>query len=113
MPRAYVPEAGEVVWLEYDPQTGCEQAGQRPALAISLATYNRKSGLMVCCPMTTRLKGYRFEELTHMEGVECAARSDQVKSLDWRASKARKKSSVPPETMLEVRAKIKALLQIV
>jgi mRNA interferase MazF len=113
MPRAYVPEAGEVVWLEFDPQAGHEQAGHRPALVISPAAYNGKSGLMVCCPMTTRIKGYPFEVLTHVEGVECAALSDQVKSLDWRARKARKKSSVPPETMLEVRAKIKALLQIV
>ena len=55
MPR-YVPDAGDIVWLLFDPQAGREQAGHRPALVISPATYNGKTGLMVCCPMTTDRK---------------------------------------------------------
>ncbi len=54
--RAYVPDAGDVVWLEFDPQAGHEQAGHRPALVMSPASYNAKAGLMVCCPMSTRIK---------------------------------------------------------
>ena len=110
--RGYVPDAGDVVWLEFDPQAGHEQAGHRPALVISPASYNVKTGLMVCCPMTTKVKGHPFEVLTEVDGLACAVLSDQVKSLDWRVRKAKKKAAVAPEVMLHVRAKIKALLMI-
>ena len=108
--RGYVPDAGDVVWLEFDPQAGHEQAGHRPALVISPASYNVKTGLMVCCPMTTKVKGHPFEVLTEVDSLACAVLSDQVKSLDWRVRKAKKKDVVAKEVMLHVRAKIKALL---
>jgi mRNA interferase MazF len=111
-PRAYVPDAGDVVWLQFDPQAGHEQAGHRPALVISPASYNTKAGLMVCCPMSTKVKGHPFEVVTEIDGVESAVLSDQVKSLDWRIRRAKKKTSVTAEVMLHVRAKMKALLQI-
>ncbi len=110
--RGYVPDAGDVVWLEFDPQAGHEQAGHRPALVISPASYNLKTGLMVCCPMTTKVKGHPFEVLTEVDGLACAVLSDQVKSLDWRVRKAKKKAAVASEVMLHVRAKMKALLMI-
>lgn len=111
-PRAYVPDAGDVVWLKFDPQAGHEQAGHRPALVISPANYNSKSGLMVCCPMSTKVKEHPFEVLTEVDGIECAVLSDQVKSLDWKIRRAKKKATVSTDVMLHVRAKIKALLQI-
>ena len=110
--RGYVPDAGDVVWLEFDPQAGHEQAGHRPALVISPASYNVKTGLMVCCPMTTKVKGHPFEVLIQVDGLACAVLSDQVKSLDWRVRKAKKKAGVASEVMLHVRAKMKALLMI-
>jgi mRNA interferase MazF len=110
--RRYVPEAGDVVWLEFDPQAGHEQAGHRPALVASPAHYNGKAGLMVCCPMTTRVKGHPFEVGAQLDGVAGAVLSDQVKSLDWRVRRARRKGEVPPEVLVHVRAKIKALLAI-
>lgn len=110
--RAYVPESGDIVWLEFDPQAGHEQAGHRPALVISPASYNDKTSLMVCCPLTTQIKGYPFEVLTDVGGVAGAVLSDQVKSLDWRARKAKQKGKVPAAVMQHVRAKIKALLVI-
>lgn len=110
--RGYVPDAGDVVWLEFDPQAGHEQAGHRPALVISPSSYNVKTGLMVCCPMTTKVKGHPFEVLTEVDGLACAVLSDQVKSLDWRVRKAKKKAAVASEVMLHVRAKMKALLMI-
>jgi len=109
--RGYVPEASDVVWLEFDPQAVHEQAGHRPALVISPAPYNGKTGLMVCCPMTTRIKGHPFEVVTQVEGVDCAILSDQVKSLDWKVRRAQKKATVSPDVMVHVRAKIKALLR--
>ncbi len=111
-PRAYVPETGDVVWLQFDPQAGHEQAGHRPALVISPASYNSKTGLMVCCPMSTKVKGNPFEVVTEIDGMECAVLSDQVKSLDWKIRRAKKKAAVSDEVMLHVRAKMKALLQI-
>jgi mRNA interferase MazF len=110
--RPYVPEAGDIVWLEFDPQAGHEQAGHRPALVLSPAAYNVKKGLMVCCPLSTKVKGYPFEVLTQVDGQEGVVLSDQVKSLDWRVRKAKKKGTVEEEVLQDVRAKIKALLGI-
>jgi mRNA interferase MazF len=112
MPRAYVPDTGEVVWLEFDPQAGHEQAGHWPALVISPASYNAKTGLMVCCPMSTKIKGHPFEVVTQVDGVGCAVLSDQVKSLDWKVQRAKKKAVVSEDVLVHVRAKMKALLQI-
>ena len=112
MPRATVPDAGEVVWLKFDPQAGHDQAGHRPVLVVSPASYNGKTGLMVCCPMTTKLTGHPFEVVAQVDGVDCAVLSDQVKSLDWKVRQAKKKGVVSAEVMLHVRAKMKALLQI-
>ncbi len=109
MARRYVPEAGEVVRLHFDPQAGHEQAGRRPALVLSLATYNGKTGLMVCCPMTAQIKGYPFEVM--IAGARpSAALADQVKSLDWVARKANRKGRVSPAELAEARAKAMALI---
>ena len=112
MARAYVPDAGDVVWLEFDPQAGHEQAGHRPALVMSPSAYNSKVGLMVCCPMASKIKGHPFEVVTQVDGVDCAVLSDQVKSLDWKVRHAKKKAVVSTDVMLHVKAKLKALLQI-
>lgn len=110
--RRYVPEAGDVVWLEFDPQAGHEQAGRRPALVVSPASYNGKSGLMVCCPLSTKVKGHPFEVVFEIDGVASAVLSDQVKSLGWKIRNAKKKAVAPGLVMIHVRAKIKALLVI-
>lgn len=114
--RRYVPDTGDIVWLAFDPQAGHEQSGHRPALVISPASYNGKTGLMVCCPMTTKIKGHPFEVLadagTDGHTVASAVLSDQVKSLDWKVRNAQKKGVVTADVMIHVRAKIKALLAI-
>jgi mRNA interferase MazF len=112
MPPRFVPDERDVIWLEFDPQAGHEHAGHRPALVVSPAAYNSRSGLMVCCPMTTRIKGYPFEVRTSIDGVETAVLADQVKSLDWVLRRARRNGRVDDAVMLEVRAKIKALLRL-
>jgi len=61
MVRSYVPDAGDIVWISFNPQTGHEQAGHRPAVVLSPAAYNVKTSLMVCCQMTTQIKSYPFE----------------------------------------------------
>ena len=105
----YVPDQGDVVWLDFDPHAGHEQAGHRPAMVLSPAAYNGKTGLMLCCPMTTQIKGYPFEVLVSGRAPS-AALADQVKSLDWVVRKAKKKAKATPEEMAEVRAKVLALV---
>ncbi len=109
MAPQYVPDAGDIVWLQFDPQAGREQAGHRPALVLSPAAYNGKTSLMVCCPMTTQEKGYPFEVAVSGDspGIVLA---DQVKSLDWRIRRATRKGRVADGELADVRAKIVALI---
>lgn len=109
MAERYVPAAGDIVWLNFDPQAGHEQAGHRPALVVSPASYNGKTGLLVCCPMTTQIKGYPFE-VSIVGDKSGAALADQVKSLDWVACEARLKGQVSATELAEVRGKITALI---
>lgn len=113
MPKKYVPNSGDVVWLEFDPQAGHEQKGVRPALVLSPADYNAKTGMMVCCPITNQIKGYPFEVvIQNNPAVTGAVLSDQVKSLDWQARKAKYKGAVSVDQLQAVRGMIKALLLI-
>jgi mRNA interferase MazF len=105
---AHIPEAGDIVWLHFSPQAGHEQAGHRPAVVISPATYNR-IGLMLCCPMTTKIKGYPFEVVIAADR-QTAVLADQIKSLDWQAKGAKKKGSITPDELRMVRAKAAALI---
>ena len=109
MVRRYVPEAGDIVWLHFDPQAGHEQARHRPALVLSPAVYNGKIGLMLCCPMTTQIKGYPFEVLI-AGNRPSAALADQVKTLDWVARRAINKGKVTSTELAEARAKAIALI---
>ncbi len=106
----YVPSRGDVVWLQFDPQAGHEQAGHRLALVLSPQKYNKLTSLMLCCPLTTTIKGYPFEVSTKVGGKLGVALADQIKSLDWRARKAKKAGTVDQAILDEVLAKIETLL---
>jgi mRNA interferase MazF len=109
MARGYVPDAGDIVWVNFDPQAGHEQAGHRPAVVLSPASYNGKTGLMVCCPMTTHIKNYPFE--VAINAVKSSAiLADQVKSFDWQKRRATRKGKISADELAEVRAKILALI---
>ena len=111
MPRQYVPERGDIVWLHFTPQAGHGQAGHRPALVISPRPYNRRVGLALFCPVTSQVKGYPFEvALPPGLKAQGAILSDQVKSLDWRVRKAKRVCTVPGEVLEETIAKIIALV---
>lgn len=108
----YVPGKGDVVWLDFDPQAGHEQSGRRPAFVLSPQSYNKKTGLMLCCPITTQVKGYPFEvPVEGMTGVRGVILADQVKSLDWQVRRAEKKGIVTKEVLEEVILKIRAILE--
>lgn len=111
---AYVPARGDLVWLEFDPQSGHEQAGRRPALVVSHAAYNKKVGLALLCPITSKVKGYPFEVVLPAGlAVSGAVLSDQVKSLDWRARRAARISVAPAAVLNQVVARIVALVAVV
>ena len=111
MAASYVPERGDVVWLQFDPQAGHEQAGRRPALVVSPRSYNRRVGLALFCPITAQVKGYPFEVvLPGGLGVRGAVLSDQLKSLDWRARQAKRIGRLSAEAMEEAVGKILALV---
>ncbi len=107
----FVPERGDVIWIDMAPQAGHEQAGRRPALVLSPAAYNGKTGLAILCPITNQTKRYPFEVALPADvratGVVLA---DQVRNLDWRARNASLHSRVPPETVEDVLAKLGTLL---
>jgi mRNA interferase MazF len=111
MRRRYVPSRGDVVWISFHPHAGHEQAGRRPALVLSPASYNGKVGLALLCPITSQVKGYPFEvSIPPGSKVSGVVLSDQVKSLDWRARKAELLCRVPYRATLEVLEKLGTLL---
>lgn len=103
----YIPDVGDIVWVEFDPQAGNEHKGHRPALVLSPKKYNEKTNLMICCPMTTKAKGYPFEVILNSESVVLA---DQVKSIDWKVRKASFKGKASDKKIMQVQAKLKALI---
>lgn len=108
---AYVPDAGEFVWLTFDPQAGHEQSGRRPALILSPKAYNIKAGLAIACPVSTRVKGYPFEVVVPLgSSVSGVVLADQVKSLDWKERRAEQAGKAPASVVEEVLARLAPLL---
>jgi len=107
---AYIPQAGDIIWLTFDPQAGREQAGRRPALVLSPGIYNAKSGLALVCPITNQSKGYPFEvAVPANHGVTGVILADHVKSVDWKARRAERAGWCPREAINEVRARLAPL----
>src|SRR6267378_4300593 len=109
--RAYVPDAGDLVWLTFDPQAGHEQRGRRPALILSSRLYNAKSRLAVACPVTSQVKGYPFEVVLPPHGaIAGVVLADHAKNLDWEARRAVFEAKAPAEVLADVRERLRALL---
>jgi mRNA interferase MazF len=108
---SFVPDAGDLIWVNFDPRAGREQAGRRPALVLSPRLYNQKSGLALVCPVTSRIKGYPFEVPVPAGcGVGGVILADHLKSLDWKARQAEKAGHIPPRALNEVLARLAPLL---
>lgn len=108
--EAYVPNRGDVVWISLHPQMGREQAGRRPALVLSPASYNAKVGLAIFCPITSRVKGYPFEVAIRGIEVRGVVLADQIRSLDWRARQVAFLERAPDGAIANVLAMVSALL---
>lgn len=109
--RAYVPDSGDLIWIDFDPQAGREQAGRRPALVLSPAVYNGKSSLALVCPITSQIKGYPFELLLpkglKISGVVLC---DHIKNVDWNARRAQRAGRVSDGFLNDVRQYLAPLL---
>ncbi len=110
MASRYVPDRGDIVWLEFNLQVGHEQAGHRPAVVLSPRSYNKASGLALMCPLTTQIKGYPFEVPISSGARPSVVLADQIKSLDWSGRKATRKGQVSDDELAEIQAKSKALI---
>ncbi len=106
----YIPDRGNIVWLDFNPAQGHEQKGRRPALVVSSKKYNEKSGLVLVCPITSRVKGYPFEIVFQTKMVSGAILTDQIRSVDWMQRNAKKITSVSEVVMSEVQEYIKKLV---
>jgi mRNA interferase MazF len=109
--RTYVPDAGDLVWLTFDPQAGHEQRGRRPALILSPRIYNTKSRLAIACPITSQVKGYPFEvPLPSGGAIIGVVLADHIKNLDWHARRVEFEAKASPEMLSEVRERLRPLL---
>jgi len=110
----YLPDAGDLIWLDFTPQAGREQSGRRPGLVLSPRAYNAKTSLAIVCPITNQVKGYPFEVALPVGGkIGGVVLSDHVKNLDWRQRRATKAGRVSASILRSVRERIAVLLELV
>ena len=111
MVKSYLPERGDIIKLSFSPQVGREQARYRPALVISPSAYNRISKFLLACPITTSIKGWKFEVILspsmQTSGVVLA---DQIRVLDWRSRKAKYIEQATQKVIDETLAKASTLI---
>jgi mRNA interferase MazF len=108
--KGYIPDRGDVVWLNFDPQSGHEQKGKRPAIVISPKEYNEKVGLGLFCPITSKIKNYPFEVIIENNEINGAVLSDQIKSLDWKTRNIKFIFKETSEKVKEIVSKINVLI---
>ena len=106
----YIPSKGDLIWLNFSPQKGHEQKGSRPALVISSKEYNKKTHLALCCPISSHRKDYPFELVLNQKKIKGVILADHLKSLDWKARKAKFIEKVKPVVLSECIEKIMALV---
>lgn len=109
---SYIPERGDAIWINFNPQAGHEQSGLRPALILTRKAYNSKSKMVICCPITTQVKGNPIE-VAIPDGLEVKGviLPNQIKSLDWASRGAKFIDKIPDDVLNSVLAKINALLR--
>src|SRR3989338_6263375 len=108
--NSYIPSRGDIVWVDFDPQRGHEQAGRRPALTVSPQTYNRKAGLALMCPITSKVKDYPFEVSVKQNEIQGAVLADQIQSLDWSERNARFIEKIDTHLLESVQQKLLLLV---
>lgn len=111
MPQApYQPDCGDLAWINFEPQTGREQAKNRPALILTNREFNLTTGLLIACPITRTDRP--FGSRVRLAGTETAGfvMVEQVKSIDWRARGAAFIEAAPPLVLHDVKLVLGAIL---
>jgi mRNA interferase MazF len=108
--KNYIPERGDIVWINFDLQSGHEQKGRRPAIVISPKEYNEKVGLGLFCPITSKIKNYPFEAKISSKKINGVVLSDQIKSFDWRTREIEFISKETTKNIEEIISKINVLI---
>jgi mRNA interferase MazF len=108
--KSYTPGRGDIVWLNFNPQTGHEQKGKRPAIVISPKEYNGKVNLGLFCPITSQEKGYPFEVKIKNKRIDGVVLSDQIKSFDWTKRNVEYITKATEEEIRKVAEKINILV---
>lgn len=107
----YIPSKGDLVWLDFTPQSGHEQKGRRPAIVLSQKIYNQKTGLAIFCPITSHIKGYPFEVILENQSIQGCVLSDQVKNLDWKMRNCEFIEKIKTEITEKVIENIKLIIE--
>jgi len=110
MVEKYIPERGDIVWLNFNPGSGHEQKGKRPAVVISPKGYNEKVGLGLFCPITSKTKNYPFEVKIENDKINGVVLADQIKSLDWKTREIEFITKEAYEKVNEIIDKISVLI---
>lgn len=108
--HTYVPNRGDIVWVDFDPYRGHEQAGRRPALTVSPKAYNARAGLALMCPITSKIKDYPFEVSVKQNKIQGAVLTDQIQSLDWKERNTRFIEKISPLLLENVQRKLLLLI---
>ena len=108
--KRYIPDSGDLVWINFDPTKGHEQNNTRPAIVLSPKKYSQKTSLAVVCPVTSQGKGYPFEVLLETKRISGVILSDQIRTIDWKARPVKFVCRSPKGTLEQVRAKIQKLI---
>lgn len=107
----YIPQRGDIVWLDFDPSQGNEIRKTRPALIISPVNYNQKVGLALICPITSHIKGYPFEVILSSKNIKGVVLADHIKSLDWKARDTTFEEQASVDVIREVTEKLLLLIE--
>ena len=108
--RAYIPDRGDIVWLDFNPTLGHEQNGRRPAIILSSRAYNAKSGLALACPATSQSKGYPFEVAFKTKAVQGVILADQIRGIDWKDRRAEKAGVASDATLAQVQEYVQKII---
>jgi len=110
MVKSFVPGRGDIVWVTLNPTKGHEQSGRRPAFVVSPKTYNKKTGIVLICPITSVTKGYPFEVITDLKKKKIVILTDQLRAIDWKKRKVKFIAKASPSVVIAVQDKLTELL---
>ncbi|AFZ33708.1 transcriptional modulator of MazE/toxin, MazF [Stanieria cyanosphaera PCC 7437] len=109
--KQYIPDRGDIIWLDFNPQIGREQAGHRPAIVISPKKFNSLSSLVFVCPISSKIKGFSFEVLlTEQMQTKGVVLIHHLRSVDWKTRGIKFVETAPISIVEEICAKLKPLI---